>query len=91
MKEINTSVRPAGSLNKSRIMATVHYELSVKGAILSKAQYEQMPEELKSQVEVKGQNAGQVTIEAEFDIIDEIVAWTIETDISAPAIELLMG
>jgi hypothetical protein len=89
MKNTTQSVLSAGSINTSR-KATVHYEATCKGAIISKAQYDQMPEELKSQVEVRNRQGNEVTIEAEFDIIDDIIAWTVESDLpGSTGIELL--
>jgi hypothetical protein len=87
MKETQQSALPAGSINKSRMMATVEYEES-KGAILSRAQYEQMPEEFKSQTRVIGRDANGIAIEADSDVIDELLAWTMESGITLPGIDL---
>jgi hypothetical protein len=89
MKEIKQSVLPAGSINKSRVVTV--YEASPKGVIISRAQFEQMPEEFRTQVQVINKNANEVTLEAEFSVIDEIIAWTVDCDIPhSTGIELLM-
>jgi hypothetical protein len=90
MKTTKQSVLPADSINKGGVVATVHYEASIKGVIISRAQYEQMPEELKSQVAVIRQDAQEVTLEGEFPIIDDIVGWTVESEVpGSTGIELL--
>jgi hypothetical protein len=71
------------------IQATVEYEAACKGVIISRAQYEQMPEGLKSQVALIHQDAVEVTLEAEFPVIDEIIGWTSECGIQGIGVELL--